>query len=120
MSSYDSNLRQVNSVGDSELSEHILHPIHDRDEGLHPRVSTHLGGLLWQPGQRKQLAVHVTAANMRLWRPGLVRINTGSAESRSQEAGLRPGDRGWWMVPDGGRTLLARSVLTSLAHSLGL
>ena len=110
LSSHYSNLRQVDGVGDPELGEDILHPIHDRDEGLHPRVTRHLGGPRSQLGSRQQLAVHVTAANMRLQRQDWGRsILLVSAEAW------------WWLVAvdgssrrlgwAGGGTSVSESVL---------
>ena len=34
-----SNLWKIYVVGDTELGEHVLHPVHDRDELLHARVA---------------------------------------------------------------------------------
>ena len=39
LSAHHCNLGQVDGVGDAELGEDVLQPIHDGDEGLHPLVT---------------------------------------------------------------------------------
>ena len=83
LSTNNSNLRQVYGVWNSKLGEDILHPIHNRDEGLHTRVARHLDAVHSQlfPVDNNicVISVHVTADNMRLrhWQwPQLGGINT--------------------------------------------
>ena len=41
LAAHHRDLGQVDGVGDTELGEDILHPVHDGDEGLHARVTGH-------------------------------------------------------------------------------
>ena len=54
LSAHHCNLGQVDGVGDAELGEDVLQPIHDGDEGLHPLVARHGEALLLFP------PIHVT------------------------------------------------------------
>ena len=50
-----SDLGQVDGVGDAQLGEDVLQPVHDGDEGLHPLVARHGEALLLFPP-----SLHVT------------------------------------------------------------
>ena len=54
LAAHHCNLGQVDGVGDAQLSEDVLQPVHDGDEGLHPLVARHGEALLLFP------PVHVT------------------------------------------------------------
>ena len=54
LATHHCNLGQVDGVGDAQLSEDVLQPVHDGDEGLHPLVARHGGALLLFP------PIHVT------------------------------------------------------------
>ena len=61
MSAHHGYLGKVDGVGDAQLGEDVLHPVHDRDEGLHARVAGHDEvGVVWRELQLTEEVVHNT------------------------------------------------------------